>query len=971
MRSDFKFLMVFVVAVILSATGCTPKYTYETVEGDPLKTRIYTLDNGLKVYMAVNKEKPRIQTYIAVRVGSKNDPAETTGLAHYFEHLMFKGTEQFGTQNYDGEKPLLDEIEKQFEIYRNTTDEAARTDIYRTIDSLSYEASKFAIPNEYDKLMSAIGAEGTNAYTSYDMTVYVDDIPSNQVDNWAKIQADRFKNNVIRGFHTELETVYEEKNMSLTRDSWKVMEKMFELLFPSHPYGTQSVIGTQEHLKNPSITNIKNYYRTWYVPNNMAVCLSGDFDPEEMIATIDKYFGDMLPNYDLPHIDIKKETPITSPQKAAVVGVDAENVTLAWRTGGYSGEDADVLNILTSILYNGKAGLIDLDLNQQQKTLTSYGYFFPLKDHGSVVMYGRPKAGQTLDEVKDLLLEEMAKLRNGDFDEDLLEATINNYKAYFMSKTDSNNGRADWFVEAFVNDVPWKDEVEQIERLSKITKQQIVEVANRLLKDDNYVVVYKEQGKDPNELKIDKPEITPIFLNRDTASRFLADIQETKVKPIEPIFVDYDKDMNKLKAKSDIPVLYGKNATNGLFELVYIYETGSNNDPAMNIAFDYLQYLGTSKLSPEQIKQEFYKIACSFSVSSASERSYVTIRGLSENMERAAELFESLLADAQPNEMALENMKADILKGREDAKLNQSANFSRLRTYALYGPKSPVTNILSVSELKALSSAELLDRIKKLSTMEHRILYYGPDGGNDLIVKLNRFHNVPETLQPVPESVKFPYLETAESQVFAAQYDAKQIYYTQISNRGEKFDYKNDPYLALYNEYFGGSMNSIVFQEMRESRGLAYSASANLSGPRRADEPYTMMAFIATQNDKMIEAIEAFQDIIDNMPESEAAFAIAKEALITRLRTERVIKSSVLWSYIYAEDMGVDFNRNKLVYEAVQDMTFDDVKAFQEKWVKGRKYNFCILGDLEDLDIKGLSKYGPVKYLTQEEIFGY
>ena len=251
-----RYLLFAAVIVSVLAASCS-KYKYEKVPGDPLKTRIYTLDNGLKVYMSVNKETPRIQTYIAVRVGGKNDPSETTGLAHYFEHLMFKGTEQFGTSDYAAEKPMLDEIESLFEVYRKTTDEAERAAIYHRIDSVSYEASKIAIPNEYDKLMSAIGAIGTNAYTAYDQTVYVEDIPSNQIDNWAKIQADRFKNIVIRGFHTELETIYEEKNMSLTSDGRKVYENILSSLFPNHPYGRQTVLGTQESLKNPSITNVK------------------------------------------------------------------------------------------------------------------------------------------------------------------------------------------------------------------------------------------------------------------------------------------------------------------------------------------------------------------------------------------------------------------------------------------------------------------------------------------------------------------------------------------------------------------------------------------------------------------------------------------------------------------------------------------------------------------------------------------
>ena len=319
MNLKFKFVAVSIILTI-AATSCSSKKDYETVKNDPLKARIYTLDNGLKVYMAVNKEQPRIQTFIAVRAGGKNDPAETTGLAHYFEHLMFKGTTNFGTTNYETEQPLLDEIENLFEMYRKTTNNAERKAIYKKIDSISYEASKIAIPNEYDKLMAAIGADGSNAYTSNDVTCYTEDIPSNQIENWAKIQSDRFANAVIRGFHTELETVYEEYNLSLTNDSRKIYDNILAGLYPNHPYGTQTVLGTQEQLKNPSIINIKNFYKQWYVPNNMAICLSGDFDPDETIAIIKKYFGELKPNENLPKLEFKPEEPITSPVIKEAIG---------------------------------------------------------------------------------------------------------------------------------------------------------------------------------------------------------------------------------------------------------------------------------------------------------------------------------------------------------------------------------------------------------------------------------------------------------------------------------------------------------------------------------------------------------------------------------------------------------------------------------------------------------------------------
>lgn len=958
----------------LGLSSCTQsKYSYETVPNDPLQARIYTLDNGLKVYMTVNKDEPRIQTYIAVRVGGKNDPAETTGLAHYFEHLMFKGTNHFGTMNYEIEKPLLDQIEQTFEIYRKTTDEAERKAIYHTIDSLSYEASKYAIPNEYDKLMAAIGANGTNAYTSFDVTCYTEDIPSNEVENWAKIQADRFKNCVIRGFHTELETVYEEKNMSLTRDARKVYEQTLAALFPHHPYGTQTVLGTQEDLKNPSITNIKNYYKTWYVPNNMAICLSGDFDPDQMIATIDKYFGDMQPNPNLPKLNLPKESDITAPVVREVLGPEAENVTLAWRFPGAASKELETLQILSQILYNGQAGLIDLDLMQQQKTLSAYCYPMAMSDYSAFMMAGRPKAGQTLDEVKDLLLGELKKLRDGDFDESLLEANINNFKLYQLHQLESNGARADWFVQSFINGSNWADEVTALDRMAKLTKQDIVDFANKYLKDDNYAIIYKRQGKDPNEMKIAKPEITPIVMNRDTASAFLKELQaEAKnVTPIEPVFLDYSKDLTQLTTGKGVPVLYKQNTSNDLFQLIYLFDMGNNQDKALGTAAQYLEYLGTSDMTPEQVKSEFYRMACSFYVSPGSRRTYVTLSGLNENLPAAMALFEKLLADAQVNAEAYANLANDLLKARKDAKLSQGTNFGRLISYVNYGPKNPATNLLSEAELKSMNPQELVDRIHSLSSYKHRILYYGPSSDKELVALLDKEHRTPDTLKDVPAGEDFKQQATPETKIYLAPYEAKNIYMSQISNRGEKFDAAIEPARQLYNEYFGGGMNSIVFQEMRESRGLAYSAWAGLNEPGYADEDYYFISQISSQNDKMLDAINTFNDIINNMPQSETAFKLAKEGMIARLRTDRITKMSVIWSYINAQDLGQTVDSRIKLFNDVQDMTLQDVIDFQQKWIKGRTYSYGILGDKKELDMEALKKIGPVIELTTEDIFGY
>ena len=959
---------MMVGALALLTVSCSP-YKYETVKGDPLETKIYTLDNGLKVYMSVNKETPRIKANIAVKVGGKNDPSETTGLAHYFEHLMFKGTEQFGTSDYSAEKPLLDEIEALFEVYRVTTDEAERTALYHKIDSISYLASNYFIPNEYDKLMSFIGSQGTNAYTSTDMTVYVEDIPSNQIENWAKIQADRFANTVIRGFHTELETVYEEKNMSLTKDFRKALEALDGMLFPDHPYGTQTVLGTQEHLKNPSITNIKNYYKTYYVPNNIAICVSGDFDPDQMVKIIEKYFGGMQPNNDLPNLKLKTEYQLESALEKSVYGLDAENIMMGWKYPGADTDDALVAEIVSSVLYNGTAGLIDLNINQQQKVLEAYGMSYTRPDAGEFILMATPKQGQTLEEVRDIMLAEVAKLREGNFEESLLTGTINNLKLSQMRALERNDSRADMFVNSFINGTEWKDEVKSLDKMSKVTKDDIVKWAEKYLRNDNYAIVYKRQGEDKDVIKVTAPKITPIKSNRDLKSAFLAEVTATEVQPIEPVFINYDEALSQFDVNG-LNVLYVQNKLNDLVDLVYEFDFGTQNDPALSLAARYLQYLGTPTRSAEQIAQEMYQLACSFNIYAGNIYTYVNTSGLTENMPKAMSIVEDLIYNAIPDENILANLKANLLKERADAKLNQGRCFSALQSYIFLGADYVKTTTLTNEQIQALTSEELLGKIRDLMSCAHEVNYYGPGTANEVTTLLTENHKIAENLKPL-EKVRPTVVATPSSKVYLAQYDAKQIYYLQYSNKEEKLDIAADPYIRLYNEYFGGGMNAIVFQEMREARGLAYSASARLIEPEHENDYYKYFAFIATQNDKMKIAIQAFDEIINAMPESETAFNIAKEALITSIRTQRITGRNILISYRSTRNMGLTEHRSKKIYEVLPTLTLEDVKATQDKWVEGRTYHYGILGDIKDLDTKYLRTLGPVQTLTLEEIFGY
>lgn len=961
-------LFAFLLALVLPVGA--KEYKYQTVPGDLMKTRIYTLDNGLKVYLSVNNEKPRIQTYIAVRTGSRNDPPETTGLAHYLEHLMFKGTRQFGTTDAAAEAPLLDSIQNRFEVYRTLKDSLQRRAYYHKIDSISQLAAKYFIPNEYDKLMSSIGAQGTNAYTSNDVTCYTEDIPSNEIENWARIQADRFQNMVIRGFHTELEAVYEEYNIGLASDREKQFNAFTKLMFPGHPYGTQTTIGTQEHLKNPSIVNIKNYFNRYYVPNNVAICMAGDFNPDEVIALIDKYFGTWKPN---PNLSQPQYAPVpdrTAPADTTVVGQEAENIYIGWKFDKAASFQADTLDVITDMLSNGKAGLLDLDLDQQMKWLGGAAGTMPLAEYSAMVMIGYPKEGQTLDDVKALMLGEIDKLKKGEFSEELVKAVVNNKKLNFYTTLESNSGRANMFVDAFINRQNWSDVVGKLDRISGITKQQIVDFARRHFLD-NYVTVYKRIGNDTTIKKIDKPQITAIPTNRDLQSAFVTEIVNSKVEPIQPKFVDFDKDLTKATTKNGLPVLYVKNNENGRFMLSYYYKFGEESDKWLPYAAQYFDYLGTDKMTAEQVKQKFYGLACNYGIIVDTKAIRIYLNGLAENMPEAMALLNDVITNAKVDTAAYTKYVGITEKSRADNKLDQSANFRHLQSYGMFGAYNTWLNIPSSKELKEMNPQKLVDMIKALKGYKHEVLYYGPMELSELTAAVDKSLKAGKTLADVPANKPYELQQTTQNEVYIAPYDAKNIYMIQFHNENRQWNPEQQPVISLFNEYYGGGMNTVVFQELREARGLAYSAFAMYGTPGYKGQPEYAYTYIISQNDKMMDCIHTFNNIIDTIPQSDKALELAKQALMKRLATRRVTKESLIYTYLGARDRGIDYDINKKVYEAVPSLTMKDVADFEKSTMANKPYRYIILGDEKQLDMESLGKIGPIKRLTTEEIFGY
>ncbi|MBV8254499.1 MAG: insulinase family protein [Chitinophaga sp.] len=945
-------------------------YNYKYVTNDPMKARFYTLKNGLTVILSVNKKEPRIQTLIGTRAGSNNDPKDHTGLAHYLEHLLFKGTQVYGTLDWAKEKPYIDQIESLYDKYNKTTGTDARKAVYHAIDSVSGVAAKYAIANEYDKLMTAMGAQGTNAHTWVEETIYEEDIPSNATDKYLTVQAERFRDPVFRLFHTELEAVYEEKNRGLDNDGRKVYETMLGALFPTHNYGQQSTIGTVEHLKNPNLKAIRQFYNEYYVPNNMAIVMAGDFDPDYVIKSIDQKFGYMQAK---PVKEYKPapEKAIAAPIEKTVMGPDAESVQIAFRMpGALDTKSMVVLNVLSSILQNGKAGLIDLNLNKQQKMLSAGAGAMALKDYSIFQMQGKAKPGQSLEDVKGLLLGQLDILKKGEFDESLVKAIVNNAKLEELQGLESNNNRATSLMDGFIKSrgKNWAYDVSSVDDMSKVTKQQIVDYANKYF-GNNYVIVYKRKGEDKNIEKVEKPAITPIEVNREAQSPFLAKIAAMPATPVQPQWLDFNRDIQKGKV-GNADLLYVQNKDNGLFRLYYRFDVGSWNNKKLGLAAQYLQFLNTDKYTAEQISKEFYNIACSFNIGAGTENTTVTITGLQENFDKAVALFEHIIANCKPNEQALAALKSRLNKARTDSKLNKGQILKGLQNYAIYGAKNPFNYQLSQSELDGLTANELTDLLHSLMKFQHTVIYWGPQALSAAQADITKVHPVSATFAAAPAAINFTKVSQDNNKVLFADYDMVQSEVNWIRNGGD-YDAGKTAITSLFNGYFGGGMGSIVFQTIRESKALAYSTYAFYSSPAKQHDRYTAVAYVGCQADKMHEAVNGMNDLLNDIPRSDKLLTAAKQSMKQDLETERITNDGIIFKFLEAKKLGLSTDIRKDVYESIDKMGFDDVKKFHNENLANKPYTYCVLASPNKVNVEDLKKIGDVKKLTLEELFGY
>jgi predicted Zn-dependent peptidase len=961
-------LLVFALALAILPISASAGYKRinKPNPADPMAVQIYELDNGLKVYLSENHDSPRFEAHIAVRTGSKNDPAETTGLAHYLEHLLFKGTTRLGTLDYEKEKPHLDRIIALYEQHFHETDPEKRKAIYEEINKEAQLAAQYEIPNEMDKLYKAMGEVGLNAHTWHEETVYQVNLPSNRLEQWAVIESERFAHPIFRLFQPELEIVYEEKNRTLDNKGEIIEDAVNKLLFKKHPYGQQTTIGEVEHLKNPSLEHVIDYYKKYYVPGNMAIVISGDINSRDAIKLIDKYFSAWKAE-PVPSEKTWNEQPLQGAERVTVKYKAEEQALLAFRLPGHADPDIPALKVMDMILANSTAGLIDLNLNQQQKVRSAGANPEIHNDYGAEYLYGIPKKDQSLKEVEDLLLQQVQLVRKGEFEDWIIPAIVNDFKRNLKAGYESDGSRVGMMLDSFLSREDWDYHVGEISRIEKVTKADVVRVANKYY-GGGYVAGYRldEQQDVP---KIDKPRIDQIKIDPTRQSAFFKQVTAMKVKPLEPVWVRPGKDYKKEKAQDGVELYYVKNPLNDLFSLTISVDLGTRHDSRLSAAVEFLDKSGTKRFSGEDLKKEWYKLGTDFSIGAGENEASISISGLDENLAKSWALLMEVLQEPTSDSETLDELKKIILVRREDAKKDFGTIGNAVRQYNRYGTDSAFLKVLPNESVTKLSTNELHDLIKSLLHYKHVVMYTGSLPLNK-VRSIVRQHSVAGPLREPPPYHFLTADTPAANRVYFFNKEQAQAM-VRIEFADGKFAEANNPPVQLFNDYFGGGMAGVVFQELREARALAYSVGAvYATGSRKGDENI-MSGAIGCQADKTPEALDAFLELFEKMPASPDRFADTRDSVISRYRTGKLGFREIIGAVRMWERLEVPIDPRKARFEKVQRLGLDDILQFDKAHLQGRPKLISIVGDKKKIDLEKIKKDGSITELELKDIFAY
>ncbi len=937
-----------------------PEPLAQPVPGDPLGVTIHRLSNGLTVYISTDRQQPRFSAWIAVRAGSRHDPPTSTGLAHYLEHMLFKGTRRLGTIDFAREKPHLDRIARLYADLRRAGAEQ-RAALFAEIDAETQKSAAYAIPNEMDQLYAALGIGEVNAFTDTETTVYVADVPANKLEQWAAIEGDRFRNAQFRLFLPELETVYEEKNTTLDSPDDRVFEALQAQLFPRHPYGTQTGIGTIEHLKTPAYGDMEAFFRRWYVPNNIAILIAGDVDAGRALPVLERAFGGMAPG---PlHPPVPGALPALSGRKQVVVQAEGEqSVVVAWPTVAIGHRDRVALEVLDLLVDNSVSGLLNLDLVLTQKVPRAGSFGRNLREAGFWAMTATAREGQSLDGVEKLLLGVVGKLTAGRFEQADLDAVVLDEEIGEKLALESSDARVERMADAYVNHLPWPAAAGHVQQMRAVTRDDIVRVARTYL-GPAYVVVRRVRGefRPPH---IQKPAITPVAIDTVRESQLAREIKAMPSEPLEPEWLAEGVHYTRVALPAG-QMIASRNRRHDLFTVTYRFDLGSKRRRLLCHALELLDRSGAEGMSAAQLKQRLFRMGTSISTECSAEQTVIGVSGIDRNLEASVQLLDRWLRTARFDDQVVAALAANLISQRGDEMQEPQAVGQALGEYITRGADSRYLAVPSNAELRAARGPALGALLASLPDHQHRTTYFGPRSGDDAarVIALGAHHRVVAPRDPVR------YRHVQGTRVFLV---SRKVAQSQVRVAAPRRPLARDrrAVARLYSEYMGGNMGSLVVQEIREARGLAYSAWAGYASGIRPRDQSALMAVMGTQSDKTIDALTTLLGLLRRTPVQESRFAVARRSLDEEYRSSRVDpRAAPAWVQTW-DERGERSDPRPREWKQLQALQPAQLAEFAARAGAGAML-ISIMGDAERIDRAALAKIGPIEEVPLERLFGY
>ncbi len=996
-----RFLSLLVVALL----GVTALFAQAKSYGHGLQE--YKLSNGLTVYLWEDHTVPDVHGRVVVRAGSVDEPAEYTGLAHYLEHMMFKGTQTIGALDWAKEKPIYDSIIDAYSRLNawgkahakdkpSKKENPERLAIIKEINELSLRAAKYGATNDFSNLTESYGGNNLNAFTSYDLTAYHNDFPATAMEKWMALNSERLINPVFRSFQAELENVFEEYNMYNDDYGTHQREFLYGKLYDGTPYD-RDVIGYADHLKNPSLQALIDFYNTWYVPNNMVLLLVGDFDAEQAKPLIQKYFGKLVPK-ELPERPTYPAHDFSKDKKTYKLNV-GYTPQYIWAYQGIKEGDKDgtALEFACNLLNNShETGLLD-KLNLDGTVGGAYISLDSRRIDGRILVIGVPYYDMIQGKFDDIkttekaIYKEIEKIKNPNTIPDWL---FNSVKAEMLQShrtmmDESQDAKINICTYAFTYNIPLSDYVNQDAEIRALTKEQVAAVAAKYLNGPRATIDF--EAGEPKKNKLAKPAIKPLDPPKGVTTAYAKEFKKIPTTNVNIVYNNF-ADVTDKNLFPNVNLHYSVNDKNDIFSLTLRYGVGAHVLPKLAYAVQLMNTAGCMQLNgkkanSQDVHRAYSELGATYSFDVDDSYFYISVYGDEKNLDKIVKMLVPQIMMPDLDEKQIKSMISNAYWSRYSEKKSTNALSSALLEYILYGEQSRFIDRIPMSELYHYSvlpdgsgydetflvnKDNLTTTIQEATGYKLDIYYCGKKDINEVAEAMKA---VP--MQETMRNTQSPYLRNRQiynkTEIMflpdSKMQQAKVYFYV----NGTNYNKEQEVLADAFNQYFSGGFSGLVMNEIREKRSMAYTAYAGYSTPSVPNKDAYLIGYVGTQSDKVADAVDVMMDLITNMPAPEDEATRMEDIRTFLYQATLVAKPSMRGksqTFEYWRRMGYNDDPAKVNLPKIENLTYQQIQKYYEDNIKGRPVTIIIIGDPKMINQKQLEeKYGDLVKVSNGKLF--